>query len=187
MALAGLVALVVIGGGDRGLVDSVQHRSSLDSWREHGAYGPEPALAQEAPRATGGGAGRQAVCPSGRCSSAIEGSVSRGLQAISPDQPEPSSALGRDSAIPALIASYTWPYEQAIAVAKCENRNLDPTIISSTNDYGILQINKVHAWRVEGDIMRFLIPEVNVRVAYEIYVDSEGWSPWRSSRWCHGY
>ena len=48
-----MLSLGLIGGvSDVGLVDSVQHRSSLDSWRERGAYGPETALAQEAPRAT---------------------------------------------------------------------------------------------------------------------------------------
>ena len=86
-----------------------------------------------------------------------------------------------------FIAAYPWPYAEAIAVARCENRNLGPTIISNTNDYGIFQINEIHAWRVEGDIMQLLIPEVNVRVAYEIYVDNGGWVPWRSSRGCHGF
>ena len=89
-------------------------------------------------------------------------------------------------ATPALIASYPWPQEQALAVARCENRELDPSIISDTGDYGIFQINEVHIGRVGGDLTRLLIAEVNVRVAYEIW-SAEGWVPWRSSRGCHGY
>ena len=88
--------------------------------------------------------------------------------------------------VAALIAAYPWPQEQAIAVARCENRELDPSIISDSEDYGIFQINAVHAARVAGDLTRLLIAEVNVRVAYEIWSE-EGWEPWRWSRRCHGY
>ena len=123
------------------------------------------ALAQEAPRAT--------PAPDNR------GSVAADIGATAVRL----TGRGRPDA---LISAYPWPYAEALAVARCENRELDPSIISDSGDYGIFQINEVHAARVAGDLSRLLIAEVNVRVAYEIW-SKEGWVPWRSSRRCHGY
>ena len=134
--------------------------SRHDSWRSAPIYWTG-ALAQEAPRAT-----PTRNPPAARTTL-------------------PPRRVGSVHAA-ALISGYPWPQEQAIAVARCENRELDPSIISDTGDYGIFQINEVHAARVAGDLSRLLIAEVNVRVAYEIWSE-EGWVPWRSSRRCHGY
>lgn len=103
------------------------------------------------------------------------------------DTPElPPLQAGEGLFILSLIAAYPWPYAEALAVARCENRNLDPSIISPTEDYGIFGINEVHAARVAGDLTRLLIAEVNVRVAFEIWSE-QGWEPWKWSRGCHGY
>ena len=97
----------------------------------------------------------------------------------------PAVRLTGGGRLAALISAYPWPYAEALAVARCENRELDPSIISDSGDYGIFQINEVHAGRVDGYLTRLLIAEVNVRVAYEIWSE-EGWGPWRSSRRVHG-
>lgn len=46
-----------------------------------------------------------------------------------------------------------------------------------SRDYGIFQINSIHAGRVNGNVQMLLDPETNVRVAAEIYRE-QGWTPW---------
>ena len=152
----GLVALALLGGGgsdghERGAWSGIGVPYGVrPSWGDLPSYGALAALAQEARRAT--------PTPE-RVDEGVRGG-NRTVRVAIPER------------IAALIAAYPWPYAEAIAVARCENRNLDPAIISPTGDYGIFQINEVHAGRVGGDLTRLLIPEVNVRVAYEIYSES---------------
>lgn len=79
--------------------------------------------------------------------------------------------------IPALIcaAEYDWPCDQALAVAWCESR-LEPWAYNAGN-YGVFQVNAVHAWRVGGDLASLFDAATNVRVAYEIWSEV-GWSAW---------
>jgi len=58
----------------------------------------------------------------------------------------------------------------------CESTG-DPSAYNMGN-YGLFQINSVHAWRVDGNLETLFNPEVNVRVAYEIYLDNGGWGSW---------
>jgi hypothetical protein len=69
---------------------------------------------------------------------------------------------------------YSWPCEQAVSVAWCESR-LEPWVIGGDN-YGLFQINAVHAYRV-GGVDALLDPEVNTRLAYDIWL-AQGWAPW---------
>ena len=78
--------------------------------------------------------------------------------------------------IDSLVCSYPWPCGEALSVMRCESGR-DPGAYSNGN-YGLFQINAVHAWRVGGDLSQLFEPEVNVRVAYEIWLDNAGWRPW---------
>ena len=60
----------------------------------------------------------------------------------------------------------------------CESGG-DPAAISPDGqNWGLMQVNLVHLWRVGGDPYRLLDPETNMRVAWDIYVDGGGWGPW---------
>lgn len=69
------------------------------------------------------------------------------------------------------ICQYDWPCEQALRVAMCES-TMNPRAVGG-NNYGLFQINGVHGYSAE----ELFIPEVNIRVAYELY-KSQGWGPW---------
>ena len=96
----GLAALALLGGGTDG---SDLGHIRVDRDRVVGAasllpYGGLAALAQEAPRPTH-------VLPS------------------VPLTRKHGEATAREGSIPALIAAYPWPVREALAVARCENRN----------------------------------------------------------------
>jgi soluble lytic murein transglycosylase-like protein len=75
-----------------------------------------------------------------------------------------------------LVSRYRWPVDEALSVLSCESRG-DPSAYRSGN-YGLFQINSIHAWRVGGKVASLLDPETNVRVAYDIWRDNAGWGPW---------
>lgn len=83
-----------------------------------------------------------------------------------------------------LIAEYFPPFEveRALRVSYCESKWRD--VISTSGDWGRFQINQIHSYRVNGDLASLLNPEVNVRIAYEIWRDNGGWGPWNNSRYC---
>lgn len=60
-------------------------------------------------------------------------------------------------------------------MAMCES-SLNPAAYNAGN-YGLYQINAVHAARVGGDLASLFDPAVNVRVAYEIWAE-QSWIPW---------
>lgn len=57
----------------------------------------------------------------------------------------------------------------------CESRG-DPWAYYQGN-YGLMQINAAHVWRVGWNLENLYDPAVNLRVAWEIYQES-GWTPW---------
>lgn len=80
--------------------------------------------------------------------------------------------------IPALIAAYPWPAIEATRIMMCESGG-DPNAYNPSGARGAFQIMPVHAWRVGGDLDSLYDPAVNVRVAFDIYVDNGGFAgPW---------
>lgn len=92
-----------------------------------------------------------------------------------PPTPSPEAVLWRDDIVTdgnlldydlqitmqACCEKYGVPYALALAVADVESR-FDPTATSSTNDYGLMQINQVnHGWLLEQGIDP-MTPEGNI-------------------------
>lgn len=72
--------------------------------------------------------------------------------------------------------------QEALIIAKHES-GFRPWAISSTNDWGVFQLNcKWQKRRVGGDCRRFLDPDTNIRIAKQIY-DEQGWNPWTTKRY----
>ena len=96
--------------------------------------------------------------------------------------PEPTPVV---VSVEDIICEPDWPCEEALLVSWCESRH--ESVISATNDYGLFQINSIHAYRVGGVVERLLDIRTNVRVAYEIYLErGRSWFDWRYSFSCHG-
>lgn len=72
----------------------------------------------------------------------------------------------------ALIASYPWPYEEAVAVAKCES-GLNPNAYNASGATGLFQI-------IGGNPAMF-DPKANADAAYAKYLDGVR----RGNRWWH--
>jgi len=97
---------------------------------------------------------------------------------------EPTYQKQTDDEWEELIAKY-FPADQvvnAIKVMRCESGVPDRVSKpnrNGTRDYGLMQINSIHAWRVGGDLNALLDPDTNIRVASEIYQDARNsWQPW---------
>jgi hypothetical protein len=74
-----------------------------------------------------------------------------------------------------LLAACSWDIDDALQVLWCESRYRSGEV--ANGNYGGFQINAIHAERVGGNLDLLLIPEVNVRVACDIWLD-QGWGPW---------
>ena len=79
-----------------------------------------------------------------------------------------------------LVASY-FPGEvdYALAIMKCESGG-NALAHSPTNDYGLMQINGVHAAQVGGNLSALYDPATNLRVAASVRAGS-GWAAWSCS------
>lgn len=90
--------------------------------------------------------------------------------------PRHVEALGAAD-IRALICAQPWPCEQAIRVAFCES-SLSPAAVSPDGaNFGLFQINRVHAGKVGGNLASLLDAATNIRVAVALWRD-QGWGPW---------
>lgn len=78
-----------------------------------------------------------------------------------------------------LVAQYSWPVEEALAVIECESRGSASAYNAASGASGLFQVVPYwHAWRL-GPGESLFDPGVNVRVAWEIFVDAGGsWGPW---------
>lgn len=74
-----------------------------------------------------------------------------------------------------MICSYSWDCQKALRVANCESTMNSNAY--AANNYGLFQVNGVHAARVGGDPTAFYDPETNVAIAYQLYLE-RGWQPW---------
>ena len=80
------------------------------------------------------------------------------------------------SPLVAIVASYPWGNE-AFRIVACES-GFDPLAISWTGEsFGLFQLNQVHAYRWPTFWSEWMIPEVNIAWAYELWLES-GWSIW---------
>jgi hypothetical protein len=82
----------------------------------------------------------------------------------------------------AMICSKPWPCAEAIAVASCESGldrhgRLDGNWATNGNNYGLFQINGVHADKWPDFYQDWMNPEKNIEWAFEIWSKS-GWAPW---------
>ena len=88
-----------------------------------------------------------------------------------------------------IVAAHPWPTSEAFAIVSCES-NWTAGAISWTGARGLMQLMPVHAWRFARRGWDYwvdvFVPERNVAIAYELYVDWKGWLPWESSRNCWG-
>jgi len=93
-------------------------------------------------------------------------------------------AYPADAEFATLICSYPWPCEEALAVvygtSNCPNgESSGKAWVLNNGCYGLFQIRCVsHRDRFIGECEVLYDPQVNVRVAYDIYIDNGGWSPW---------
>ena len=80
-----------------------------------------------------------------------------------------------------------WPCAEAIAVAACESGRdlsgrLDGNRATNGNNYGLFQINGIHAWRWPDFYEAWMDPVRNTQFAFEIWSES-GWGPWSCKPW----
>jgi hypothetical protein len=109
-----------------------------------------------------------------------------------PDELLPSGRRMRSDAKPAIqtptdgfeaiVCSKPWPCAEAIKVASCESGldrrgRLDGNWARNGNNYGLFQINSVHADRWPTFYQDWMDPVRNTEWAFEIWLTS-GWGPW---------
>jgi hypothetical protein len=104
----------------------------------------------------------------------------------SPDAIEPAStaleAASEPGDLEALVCSFAWPCEEALAVARCESgtdmsgRLDDPSATNGTS-YGLFQINEIHAGRFPDFWEAWTDPVTNATWAFELWSE-DGWQPW---------
>jgi Lysozyme like domain len=81
-----------------------------------------------------------------------------------------------------IVCSKPWPCDQAIAVASCEsgldrNGRLDGNWATNGNNYGLFQINGIHADLWPDFDASWMDPVKNTEWAFEIW-SANGWRPW---------
>jgi hypothetical protein len=87
-----------------------------------------------------------------------------------------------------IICALPWPCHEAIAVAACESgRGLDGRLdgnwaIGAGSNYGLFQINQIHAPRWPDFWTAWMDPYKNAQWAFEIW-SSSGWGPWGCKPW----
>lgn len=72
----------------------------------------------------------------------------------------------------------------AMAIMQAENTSCDPSIDNAgmnsdgSVDYGLFQVNSIHADMVGGNLESLRTPAVNVKIAYSLSHDGTNWSAW---------
>jgi soluble lytic murein transglycosylase-like protein len=70
--------------------------------------------------------------------------------------------------------------DYALRIMQCESGG-NAAAHSPTNDYGLMQVNAVHAAKVGGNLNALYDPATNIRIAKQIR-DGSGWGAWSCSR-----
>lgn len=99
---------------------------------------------------------------------------------------QPAAAPAYTDGLEAIICSLPWPCQQAINVAACESGRdmsgrLDGSWATNGHNYGLFQINGIHAGKWADFYDNWMDPAKNAQWAYEIY-SQQGWYPW-DCRW----
>lgn len=76
----------------------------------------------------------------------------------------------------ALVCSYSWDCQTALRIVQCES-GWDSQAVGRHGERGLFQISPIHAWRWPTFWSEWMIPEVNVRWAYELWAE-QGWGIW---------
>lgn len=103
------------------------------------------------------------------------------------EAPAPTPAVAQVIEYPAgsleaIVCSMPWPCEEAVSVARCESGtdssgNLDGNWATNGNNYGLFQINSIHASRWSDYWDNWMDPVRNTQFAFDIWSES-GWRPW---------
>lgn len=86
------------------------------------------------------------------------------------------------------VNGYGWDTRIAYAVCMAESGGIASKDNAGLNydgsvDYGLMQVNSIHAGMVGGDVEQLRDPQTNIRVAYAVYQGSlertgDGWKAW---------
>lgn len=107
--------------------------------------------------------------------------------------PAPETKVETPPATPSdchAVKGYDWDHNIAFAICMAEaKKDADhPYGIARWNnaglnnngsvDYGLMQINSIHADMVGGDLEQLYKPEVNMKIAYSLSRGGTDWTPW---------
>lgn len=81
------------------------------------------------------------------------------------------------------VQAYDWDVQTAYAICMAESGgdpNKDNAGLNRDGsvDYGLMQINSIHADMVGGDLGLLLNPETNIKIAYSLSKGGTDWTPW---------
>lgn len=93
-----------------------------------------------------------------------------------PQQSQVATFASGCSTYDSIFKQYAWNVTVAEAICQAESGG-NPYAVSPTQDYGLMQINQIHADMVNGDLTALYSPSENISVAYKLY-SADGWVPW---------
>jgi len=81
------------------------------------------------------------------------------------------------------VKSYDWDHQIAYAICMAEsggNPVKDNAGLNSDGsvDFGLMQVNSIHADMVGGNLERLRDPETNIKIAYSLSKGGSDWTPW---------
>lgn len=76
-----------------------------------------------------------------------------------------------------LVCSYAWPCSTALNVMWCESGGRSEAVSWDGRNYGLFQLNVVHAASMPGFWEQWMEPAWNVSQAFSLWT-SQGWRPW---------
>lgn len=97
-----------------------------------------------------------------------------------PITPPATPVIPRDCS---AVNAYNWDTRTAYAICMAESGG-DPLKDNAglnrdgSVDYGLMQINSIHADMVAGDLERLRDPETNIKIAYSLSKGGQDWTPW---------
>lgn len=81
------------------------------------------------------------------------------------------------------VKGYDWDIRTAYAICMAESGGIAHRDNAGLNrdgsvDYGLMQINSIHADMVAGDLERLRDPATNIKIAYSLSKGGQDWTPW---------